>query len=526
MLTLFAAPKAFEGHIGVIQRNAIRSWTLLRPACQIILMGNDDGIAEAAREFGLTHIPDLPCSIYGTPFINGIFAAAEAATTTDLMCYINADIILPGNFAAVAQAIAGTGQSFLMIGQRHDIDVTEPLDYSGDWEGGLRHLAETGGRLHEVTGIDYFVYPRGLYRGAIPPFLVGRVCWDNWMVYFARCLGVMVVDVTPTVQSFHQNHGYRHIVGHDDNPAVDRPGPEQDHNRLHAYSYAFAYTIADSTHRLDGGRLIPATAYGLQPNHPVRQSTGHGFDWLSTFDGVSNAIASSGYRPAEAALVRHFAHPGMIVLDVGAHHGFTTMVAAQAVSAQGRVMALEPSPREVTRLRMHLALNRLDNVRVDGVAAGAANGESDFFIASGNESERNSLRPPAVQQPVLRTQAQVVALDAYLELVMGAGASPDLVLIDAEGAELPILNGAAALLNRRPRPILLLRLSGATSAWGYETLAIILHLTWHRFQLGVADSSVAGPVPLRPLREGDLREATLIAIPEERLGQSSAVPIK
>jgi len=37
MLTLFTIPKAFQGHTGVIQRNAIRSWTLLRPECEIIL---------------------------------------------------------------------------------------------------------------------------------------------------------------------------------------------------------------------------------------------------------------------------------------------------------------------------------------------------------------------------------------------------------------------------------------------------------------------------------------------------------
>ena len=51
MLTIFAVPKPFRGHIGVIQRNAIRSWTLLRPACDIILMGNEEGIAEIAAEF-------------------------------------------------------------------------------------------------------------------------------------------------------------------------------------------------------------------------------------------------------------------------------------------------------------------------------------------------------------------------------------------------------------------------------------------------------------------------------------------
>jgi len=57
MLTIFATPKAFRGHIDVIQRNAIKSWTLLSINPEIILFGDDEGTPEVAREFGLQHIP-------------------------------------------------------------------------------------------------------------------------------------------------------------------------------------------------------------------------------------------------------------------------------------------------------------------------------------------------------------------------------------------------------------------------------------------------------------------------------------
>ena len=39
-LLLFAIPKPFVGHTGLIQRNAIRSWTHLRPKREILLFGN------------------------------------------------------------------------------------------------------------------------------------------------------------------------------------------------------------------------------------------------------------------------------------------------------------------------------------------------------------------------------------------------------------------------------------------------------------------------------------------------------
>src|SRR5712691_10486867 len=66
MLTIFATPKPFRGHIAVIQRNAIRSWTLLRPACEIILMGNDGGTADIAAEFGVRYVPDVARNTLGT----------------------------------------------------------------------------------------------------------------------------------------------------------------------------------------------------------------------------------------------------------------------------------------------------------------------------------------------------------------------------------------------------------------------------------------------------------------------------
>ena len=59
MLTIFTIPKAFNGHIDIIQRNAIKSWTLLEPKCQVILAGDDEGTDLAARDLGVEHIAKL-----------------------------------------------------------------------------------------------------------------------------------------------------------------------------------------------------------------------------------------------------------------------------------------------------------------------------------------------------------------------------------------------------------------------------------------------------------------------------------
>ncbi len=45
-LTILAMPKPFRGHIGIIQRNAITSWTKLQPRPEILLFGTEEGAAE------------------------------------------------------------------------------------------------------------------------------------------------------------------------------------------------------------------------------------------------------------------------------------------------------------------------------------------------------------------------------------------------------------------------------------------------------------------------------------------------
>ena len=52
MLTIFALPKPFRGHAGVIQRNAIQSWLRLQPACEVILLGDEPGTREVAAQVG------------------------------------------------------------------------------------------------------------------------------------------------------------------------------------------------------------------------------------------------------------------------------------------------------------------------------------------------------------------------------------------------------------------------------------------------------------------------------------------
>src|SRR4029450_3238965 len=167
MLTIFTAPKPFRGHIDVIQRNAIKSWTLLRPACEIILLGNEDGIPEIAAEYGVRHIPEVARTSLGTPLVSDLYAQAERSSDRNLFCYANADIVLMRDFMQAVQRVADQRKRFLLVGHRWNVDVTEALNFEPGWEERLQDRARTSGELAGPTAIDFFVYPRGVL-GTVP----------------------------------------------------------------------------------------------------------------------------------------------------------------------------------------------------------------------------------------------------------------------------------------------------------------------------------------------------------------------
>src|SRR3977135_969149 len=82
MITFFTTPKPFRGHIGVIQRNAIESWKRIHPSAEVILFGDEEGAAEAARDLRIRHIPSVKRNEHGTKYLSPIFDGARISRTT------------------------------------------------------------------------------------------------------------------------------------------------------------------------------------------------------------------------------------------------------------------------------------------------------------------------------------------------------------------------------------------------------------------------------------------------------------
>lgn len=235
----------------MIQRNAIKSWTLL-PDVEVILLGEETGLAEAAKELGVKHIPNVARNKNGVPLISSMFQLARGNSTADLLCIINADMILMPDFVEAAKKVKGLSSEFVLLSQRWDLDVTQPLDFSNGWEDHLRFTVNGQGQLHRPAGSDFFLFPKSCYTD-IPNFTIGRAGWDNWMIYMARKENWAVIDCTPSVMIVHQNHDYSHLP--EGKPHYEHP--ETNENiRLAGGQANIRYTILDATHQLVGDTLV------------------------------------------------------------------------------------------------------------------------------------------------------------------------------------------------------------------------------------------------------------------------------
>jgi len=152
------------------------------------------------------------------------------------------------------------------------------------------------------------------------------------------------------------------------------------------------------------------------------------------------------YEPADTALVRRLLAPGDTVIDVGAHIGWFTTIAAQQVGDHGRVTAFEPYATNAAALRDNLARNNCRNVTVIESALGSEPGHLTLARARGDSGGVTALdwaRDAPLEAPM-----------ATLDDLAGGLDDVALMKIDVEGWEAHVLRGALATLARTRRVLI------------------------------------------------------------------------
>ena len=122
--------------------------------------------------------------------------------------------------------------------------------------------------------------------------------------------------------------------------------------------------------------------------------------------------------------------PGDTFVDAGANFGLFVLYAAKAVGPTGGVLAIEPNPKLVERMRFNVAANEFSHVSIVPVALGAEKGQATLHIPS-SEQDRASLLPVRGQDAT-----QSVAVEPLAAIISAHGvAKIDLLKIDIEGYE-------------------------------------------------------------------------------------------
>lgn len=171
----------------------------------------------------------------------------------------------------------------------------------------------------------------------------------------------------------------------------------------------------------------------------------------------TDLVAHGQIEPDVTAMLIDHLQPGMVFIDVGAHYGYFTLLASRLVAPGGTVVAFEPSRSTARLLRRNV--RGVAGVIVDERAVldgtgivelndfGASNSALNTVLADARvpEPERRDLRARKYDVPS-------VSLDDY---TAERGLRPNIVKLDAEGAELAILSGMERLL-RDVRPVVVL----------------------------------------------------------------------
>jgi len=275
VITFFTTPKPFAGLIDVIQRNALRSWQRVHPDAEIILFGDDAGAAEVCRELGIRHMAQVRKNRHGTKYLAGIYDQVQELARHEILCHVNCDILLLEDFHEVLLRVVRQFQAFLMAGRRWDVEIREPLDFNRpNWLAEVRDLALRTNRQRPAQWIDYFAFRKGLYRGRIPEFVIGRPGWDNWLLWYARSSGAALVDASAVVCAVHQNHDYGY---HSDGEKGVWEGEEaqenyrllEGHRRFATLENATHFLRADGLHRNYRHWLVQARRHTADRLYPV-----------------------------------------------------------------------------------------------------------------------------------------------------------------------------------------------------------------------------------------------------------------
>jgi FkbM family methyltransferase len=171
--------------------------------------------------------------------------------------------------------------------------------------------------------------------------------------------------------------------------------------------------------------------------------------------GITPHLAMDGYWESWITLVlARTVRPGWHCLDVGANHGYYTLVLADGAGPKGRVTSIEPTPRLAELLRATMDVNGFPYVEVLQKAASDEEGKTLQLVIPAHRSLNAHL-----VQTVEPTEEGVAVESVTIDAVTRDWPRVDLIKIDVEGAEESVWRGMGQTISRNRDLIVVLELN-------------------------------------------------------------------
>jgi len=160
----------------------------------------------------------------------------------------------------------------------------------------------------------------------------------------------------------------------------------------------------------------------------------------------------SHWEAALTNLIKHIVKPGDLCLDIGANEGAITLVMSFATGRNGKVIAVEPHPIMVERLKANIDLNRLDNVSVMPVAISDTAGRAILYAAEEDyfHQGRSALKP----SPGIKKEISVEKITGQMLQDEIGDHVCTFIKIDVEGHDFIVLNELEYIIEKH-RPHLI-----------------------------------------------------------------------
>jgi FkbM family methyltransferase len=173
-------------------------------------------------------------------------------------------------------------------------------------------------------------------------------------------------------------------------------------------------------------------------------------------------IYCGGFEREELQFTGLYLRPGDIFVDLGAHIGLYTVLAAQRVGPPGRVYAFEPAAGAFQKLIENLVLNGLENVFPRRQALSDQEGLLELKVPGDGHDAWSSFGRPTAGVDWRTEIVKTISLDAFVwrNNLLGKIA---LIKMDVEGWESRILRGGRWVLSQPDGPALIVELNEAAS---------------------------------------------------------------